>query len=236
MERGGTMSATLVEGRGGLSLPVSEGVRGLGDALWRTFELVLSAVLLVVLLPLLALIALIVRLDSPGPVLFRQRRVGREERPFTVNKFRTMHNGVGHDTHRAFVLGLIAGEQPEPREDGPRFKLVGDERVTRIGRLLRRTSLDELPQLWNVVRGDMSLVGPRPPIPYEVEHYPSHWFARFAVKPGLTGLWQVSGRSELTLEEMVALDVEYVQRRSLGLNLAILARTVPAVLSTRGAS
>ena len=233
---GGTMSATMVEGRGTMSMPVAAGVRGLGNALWRTFELVLSVLLLLALLPLLALIALLVRLDSPGPVLFRQGRVGRDQQPFTVNKFRTMHNGVGHDTHRAFVLGLIAGEQPEPREDGPRFKLVGDERVTRLGRLLRRTSLDELPQLWNVVRGDMSLVGPRPPIPYEVEHYPSHWFARFAVKPGVTGLWQVSGRSELTLEEMVALDVEYVQRRSLGLNLAILARTVPAVLSTRGAS
>jgi lipopolysaccharide/colanic/teichoic acid biosynthesis glycosyltransferase len=230
------MSATMVEGRGTMSVPVAAGVRGLGDALWRTFELVLSVLLLLALAPLLALIAVLVRLDSPGPVLFRQGRVGRDQQPFTVNKFRTMHNGVGHDTHRAFVLGLIAGEQPEPREDGPRFKLVGDERVTRLGHLLRRTSLDELPQLWNVVRGDMSLVGPRPPIPYEVEHYPSHWFARFAVKPGVTGLWQVSGRSELTLEEMVALDVEYVQRRSLGLNLAILARTVPAVLSTRGAS
>jgi lipopolysaccharide/colanic/teichoic acid biosynthesis glycosyltransferase len=134
------------------------------------------------------------------------------------------------------VLSLIAGEQPESRDGNPRFKLAGDERVTRVGRLLRRTSLDELPQLWNVLRGDMSLVGPRPPIPYEVEHYPAHWFPRFAVKPGLTGLWQVSGRSELTLEQMVALDIEYVQRRSPLLNLSILARTVPAVLSTRGAS
>jgi lipopolysaccharide/colanic/teichoic acid biosynthesis glycosyltransferase len=114
--------------------------------------------------------------------------------------------------------------------------MVDDERVTRVGAVLRRTSLDELPQLWNVLRGEMSLVGPRPPIPYEVEHYPSHWFARFAVKPGVTGLWQVSGRSELTLEEMVRLDVEYARRRSLWLNIRILARTVPAVLSGRGAS
>jgi lipopolysaccharide/colanic/teichoic acid biosynthesis glycosyltransferase len=238
------MDATIVDGRGPRPAPALDGARrlgedrawSLGDGLWRAFELAFTGLLLVALLPLLALIALAVRLDSPGPVLFRQRRVGRGERPFTVTKFRTMHNGVGHDTHRAFVLGLIAGVEPEPRADGPRFKLVGDERVTRIGRFLRRSSLDELPQLWNVLRGDMSLVGPRPPIPYEVEHYPAHWFARFAVKPGVTGLWQVSGRSELTLEQMIALDIEYVQRRSLWLNLSILVRTLPAVLSTRGAS
>jgi lipopolysaccharide/colanic/teichoic acid biosynthesis glycosyltransferase len=114
--------------------------------------------------------------------------------------------------------------------------MVDDERVTRAGHWLRRSSFDELPQLWNVLRGDMSLVGPRPPSPYEGEHYPPHWLARFAVKPGLTGLWQVSGRSDLALEEMVTLDVEYSQRRSLWLNLQILARTVPAVLSGRGAS
>ena len=108
--------------------------------------------------------------------------------------------------------------------------------MTRLGRVLRRLSLDELPQLWNVLRGEMSLVGPRPPIPYEVKHYPAHWFERFVVKPGVTGLWQVSGRSELTLEEMVGLDVEYVRRRSLWLNVKIIARTIPVVLSTRGAS
>jgi lipopolysaccharide/colanic/teichoic acid biosynthesis glycosyltransferase len=206
------------------------------DAPLRALDVALSGALLVALSPLLALLALAVRIDSPGPVLFRQRRVGRELEPFTVNKFRTMRHGVGHDTHRAFVLGLIAGERPERPDGGPRFKLVGDERVTRLGGLLRRSSLDELPQLWNVLRGDMSLVGPRPPIPYEVEHYPAHWFARFAVKPGLTGLWQVSGRSDLALEQMIALDVEYSERRSLWLNLSILARTVPAVLSGKGAS
>jgi lipopolysaccharide/colanic/teichoic acid biosynthesis glycosyltransferase len=208
----------------------------LGDALWRALELALSVVLLILLSPVLIVIAVAIRLDSPGPVLFRQRRVGRKFEPFIVNKFRTMHNGVGHDAHRAFVLGIIAGQKPEPHEKGPRFKLARDDRVTRAGRLLRRSSLDELPQLWNVVRGEMSLVGPRPSIPYEVEHYPPHWSARFAVKPGLTGLWQVSGRSELSFEQMAALDTEYVRRRSLWLNLSILVRTVPVVLSTRGAS
>lgn len=202
----------------------------------RALDIVGSAALLILLSPLLALIAILVRLDSPGSPIFRQRRVGRDTVPFTVNKFRTMHDGVPHDRHREYVLGLIAGEQREHTTPGPKFKMTGDARVTRFGRALRRSSLDELPQLWNVLRGEMSLVGPRPAIPYEVEHYPPHWFARFAVKPGVTGLWQVNGRSTVTLEEMVRLDVEYAQRRSLWLNIAILLRTVPAVLSGRGAS
>jgi lipopolysaccharide/colanic/teichoic acid biosynthesis glycosyltransferase len=147
-----------------------------------------------------------------------------------------MRNGASHDVHREFVLALIAGSQPEQTDGGPRFKLNGDARVTRVGRVLRRTSLDELPQLWNVVRGDMSLVGPRPPIPYEVEQYRADWLERFEVKPGVTGLWQVSGRCELTFEEMIELDLDYVRRRSLRLNIWILLRTVPAVLSLRGAS
>jgi lipopolysaccharide/colanic/teichoic acid biosynthesis glycosyltransferase len=202
----------------------------------RALDVVGSAILLILLSPLLALIAILVRLDSPGSPIFRQRRVGRDTKPFTVNKFRTMHNGVPHDRHREYVLGLIAGEQREHTAPGPHFKMTSDARITRFGRALRRSSLDELPQLWNVLRGEMSLVGPRPAIPYEVEHYPPHWFARFAVKPGVTGLWQVNGRSTVTLEEMVRLDVEYARRRSLWLNLTILLHTVPAVLSGRGAS
>lgn len=219
--------------------PVARDRRGT-DAACRALDLVLSLVLLVLLAPLLLAVAALIRLDSPGPVLFRQRRVGHRQAPFTVHKFRTMRHGAGHETHRAYVLALIDGTEPAAtdgeRASGPKYKMAGDERVTRLGGVLRRTSIDELPQLWNVLRGDMSLVGPRPPIPYEVAHYPAHWFARFAVKPGVTGLWQVSGRSELTLEEMIALDVEYVRRRSLGTNLWILVRTVPAVIHTRGAS
>jgi lipopolysaccharide/colanic/teichoic acid biosynthesis glycosyltransferase len=203
----------------------------------RTLDILLSVVVLMLLSPVMLVVAAAIALDSPGPVLFRQRRLGRGLEPFTVHKFRTMKNGVGHDVHREFVLGLIAGEQPQQLDDAPRlFKLSADPRVTRVGHILRRSSLDELPQLWDVLRGDMSLVGPRPPIPYEVEHYPQHWFARFMVKPGVTGLWQVSGRSELALEEMIKLDIDYVRRRSLLLNLWILVRTVPAVLSRRGAS
>jgi len=206
------------------------------DVACRTLDVVGAVLLLLLCAPLLAVAAVLIRRDSPGPVLFHQGRVGRGRRPFTVWKLRTMRDGASDALHRAYVHRLIAGEEPGDADVGPRCKMGADERVTALGRRLRRTSVDELPQLWNVLRGDMSLVGPRPPIPYEVQEYPAHWMARFDVKPGLTGLWQVSGRSELTLEEMIALDVEYVRRRSLWLNLWILVRTVPAVLHTRGAS
>jgi lipopolysaccharide/colanic/teichoic acid biosynthesis glycosyltransferase len=199
----------------------------------RALDIVLAAVLLVLLLPLLLLIALIIRADSRGWPVYRQQRLGHRCRPFVVNKFRTMAAGAGHDPHREFVLALISGNGAAT-ENGV-FKLTRDDRITRVGRFLRRSSLDELPQLWNVLRGDMSLVGPRPPIPYEVENYPEHWFGRFAVKPGMTGLWQVNGRSELTLDEMIELDLEYVRRRSVRLNVLILVRTLPAVLMARGA-
>ncbi len=205
------------------------------DAGCRALDIAGSAILLLVLAPLLIAIAIAIRLDSRGPALFRQQRIGRARKPFTVNKFRTMYFGVAHDQHREFVTELINGEAPPQQALGPRYKMTKDPRVTRCGRILRRSSLDELPQLWNVLRGEMSLVGPRPPIPYEVEQYPPHWFARFAVKPGVTGLWQVSGRSDVTLEEMVRLDVEYIHRRSLWLNITLIVRTVPAVLSAKGA-
>jgi lipopolysaccharide/colanic/teichoic acid biosynthesis glycosyltransferase len=206
------------------------------DVFCRVLDLVLAVILLVLALPLMIVLAVGIRLDSPGPAMFRQRRVGRSLKPFTVNKFRTMKQDASPEVHRAFVLSLIAGEQPAQQDGKPRFKLASDPRVTRFGAFLRRTSLDELPQLWNVVRGDMSLVGPRPALAYEVEHYPHDWFDRFAVKPGLTGLWQVSGRSELTVPDMIALDLEYVRRRSFWMNVWILLRTVPVVLSSRGAS
>ena len=206
------------------------------DVACRALDLALTSILLIALTPVMALIAIAIKLDSSGPVLFRQRRVGRRQKPFEVNKFRTMTHGASHDVHREYVVGLINGDDQPERSDGrPRFKLASDTRVTRVGRFLRRSSLDELPQLWNVLRGEMSLVGPRPPIPYEVEHYPQHWFERFAVKPGITGLWQVSGRCELTVEQMIQLDIKYVQRRTAGFNLWILLRTIPAVLTTRGA-
>jgi len=179
--------------------------------------------------------AIAIRLDSRGPVFFRQRRVGERGRPFTMVKFRTMRVDADQTAHRDYAASFIRGRASRQGADGEQvFKLVRDNRVTRVGRWLRRTSLDELPQLWNVLKGEMSLVGPRPPIPYEVEHYqPSHR-QRLAVTPGMTGLWQVRGRSNTTFEEMVALDLEYIRRRSLLLDLRILLATIPAVLSTRG--
>jgi lipopolysaccharide/colanic/teichoic acid biosynthesis glycosyltransferase len=208
----------------------------------RALDVAVSALLLLVLAPVFLVLAAAIRLDSSGRAIYRQRRIGRNQEPFTVNKFRSMHSGAGHETHREFVIGLIAarelapGETQAQRDESNFFKMANDTRVTRVGRFLRKSSLDELPQLWNVLRGDMSLVGPRPPIPYEVEHYPPHWFDRFAVKPGMTGLWQVNGRSELGLEEMIALDVEYARTRSVWLNVKILARTVPVVFAGRGAA
>jgi lipopolysaccharide/colanic/teichoic acid biosynthesis glycosyltransferase len=238
------MSASSTEA-GSLSttrLTVVGGESRYSAAACRALDVAVSAVLLLVLLPVFVALAVAIRLDSSGRSLYRQRRIGRNQEPFTVNKFRTMHSGAGHETHREFVIGLIAarelapGETHAERDQTNFFKMANDTRVTRVGRFLRKSSLDELPQLWNVLRGDMSLVGPRPPIPYEVEHYPPHWFDRFAVKPGMTGLWQVSGRSELGLEEMIALDVEYARTRSLWLNVKILARTVPVVFAGRGAA
>jgi lipopolysaccharide/colanic/teichoic acid biosynthesis glycosyltransferase len=219
-----------------LSVPAAEVERssGVSAACCRALDIVVAVLLLVLLAPALLLIALVVRIDSPGWPVYRQQRLGLRRRPFMVNKFRTMTANADHETHREFVIALISGERGPT--DAGRFKLTEDHRITRVGRFLRRSSLDELPQLWNVLRGDMSLVGPRPPIQYEVDRYPEHWFGRFAVKPGMTGLWQVNGRSDVTLEEMIRLDLEYVRRRSFWFNVEILLRTVPVVLRGRGAA
>jgi lipopolysaccharide/colanic/teichoic acid biosynthesis glycosyltransferase len=182
-----------------------------------------------------AAFALLIRLDSPGPAIFRQRRVGRNLEPFAVAKFRTMRHRVPADRHRDHVEQMIREDDDAKGKPRPMKKLQRDPRITKVGGFLRRTSLDELPQLWNVLRGEMSLVGPRPPIQYEVDAYPARAFRRFAVRPGLTGLWQVSGRSLVTFSEMIDLDIEYVERRSLLLNLKIVVLTVPTVIHGKGA-
>ena len=198
----------------------------------RTLDLLVAGSMLLVLAPLLILVALAIRLDSGGPVLFRQRRVGRERREFTMFKFRTMLHDADPDRHRKYVQTLIDGNDIPER--GHLYKLSVDDRITRVGRFLRSWSLDELPQLLNVLRGEMALVGPRPVIPYEVEMYPEDYLRRFAVKPGLTGLWQVSGRNERTYDEMVSFDIQYAESASLFLDLRILAKTVPVVLRRQG--
>jgi lipopolysaccharide/colanic/teichoic acid biosynthesis glycosyltransferase len=206
------------------------------DAAVRVLDLLIACLLLVVLVPVFAALAVAIRVDSSGSAIFRQRRCGRGLREFTVLKFRTMQHHTAADPHRDYVLKAISEEEASRSSGGDGLqKLENDVRVTRVGAFLRRFSLDELPQLWNVIRGDMSLVGPRPPIPYEVDFYPPRWLRRLSVKPGLTGLWQVSGRNELNYAQMVELDIEYVERRSLWLNTKILARTAKVVLSGRGA-
>lgn len=200
----------------------------------RSADILLATGLILALAPLLLLVALVIRLDSPGPALFRQRRVGHRRREFTLFKFRSMRVDADPRGHREYVTALIQGEAPDGGRENL-YKLAVDDRITPIGRWIRRWSLDELPQLINVFTGDMTLVGPRPAIPYEVDEYPSWYLRRFSVKPGLTGLWQVSGRSERTYEEMVRLDVEYAQTRSLLLDLSILARTPWVVVGRKGA-
>ena len=191
----------------------------------RSIDIVGATVLLVLLLPALAVIALAIVLDSPGGPLYRHTRVGRGGRYFTCWKFRSMRADA--DAQRARLMA-------DNEAQGHIFKLRRDPRVTRVGRLLRKTSMDELPQLWNVLRGQMSLVGPRPPIPAEVEHYEDRHYARLAGVPGLTGLWQVTARDAHDFEEMVGLDVDYLRTVSLRRDLAIMLRTVPTVLFARG--
>ena len=192
----------------------------------RVLDVVVAVAVLVVAAPVLAVVALLVALTSDGPVLFRQERVGAAGRSFRLHKFRTMHvDGV---PSRAELV-------TDRTDAGPLFKMAADPRVTRVGRVLRRHSLDELPQLWNVLRGDMSLVGPRPALPSEVACYDEHALRRLAVKPGLTGPWQVGGRSDLSWDDGLRLDLDYVDRGCLRYDLKVLVATVGVVLRPVGA-
>jgi exopolysaccharide biosynthesis polyprenyl glycosylphosphotransferase len=202
----------------------------------RTFDLVVSALAVLVLLPLWLLIALLIKLDSKGPVFYTQERVGMDGRLFLLYKFRTMKAGSDSQLHREYQKAFIAGRAEANLGDDskPTYKLLTDPRITRIGKFLRRTSLDEVPQLFNVLSGDMSVVGPRPPIPYEVEAYELWHRKRLDMKPGVTGLWQVSGRNRLPFEEMVRLDLFYIENWSLLLDLKIILRTGFVMLGREG--
>lgn len=192
----------------------------------RAMDFTIALVGLIVLSPLMLLIALAIKLDSPGPVLFRQVRVGKEGRHFVLYKFRSMSEGAEEEKQK--LAGLDEAE-------GPIFKIRNDPRCTRVGRFLRRTSLDELPQLYNVLRGEMSLVGPRPPLPSEVEQYEEWHKKRLEISPGMTGLWQVSGRSDLTFDEMALLDIYYQEQWSPALDIEIFLRTIPTIIFGTGA-
>jgi lipopolysaccharide/colanic/teichoic acid biosynthesis glycosyltransferase len=202
----------------------------------RVLDILGSVALLAVLAPVFLLISTLIKLTSSGPVFFRQARLGQGARPFTMFKFRTMQVNADEGIHQQYVTEFIqsgAHAAPAPNKV---FKIVDDPRVTRLGHLLRRSSLDELPQFWNVLRGDMSLVGPRPPLPYEVARY-KRWHRRrlFDAKPGITGLWQVTGRSRTTFDEMVRLDLRYATQYSLWTDIKILLATPRAVVSGNGA-
>ncbi|HXY06705.1 MAG TPA: sugar transferase [Terriglobales bacterium] len=213
--------------------------RRISGALKRGMDIVGSMLALVLCTPLFLGIALAIKATSRGPVFFRQRRIGQHGVPFVFLKFRSMHVGNDANIHKEYVTRLIAGKAQRNPSNGNGegvFKLTQDPRITRVGAFLRRTSLDELPQFINVFKGEMSLVGPRPPVPYEVEAY-DLWHRRrlLEAKPGITGLWQVSGRSRVTFDEMVRLDLRYARTWSLWMDIKILWRTPGAVVLGEGA-
>jgi exopolysaccharide biosynthesis polyprenyl glycosylphosphotransferase len=220
---------------------ITLGQPGLDDTqrFWkRVFDTIAVSVGLVVLAPLLLAIAVMVKLDSPGPVLYKQRRIGEHGREFIMYKFRSMRADADSSIHRTYVQRLIqenVGLAQVLGEGQTSLKMPNDPRITRLGRFIRKTSLDELPQLVNVLRGEMSLVGPRPDVPYAVEVYQDWYKRRFTCLPGMTGWWQVKGRNRVSFDEMVRMDLYYIEHTSLWLDLKILCLTPLAMISGKGA-
>lgn len=192
----------------------------------RITDVVVASLLLILFLPIIPIVAILIKLDSPGPILFKQKRVGKNGKIFEFYKFRSMVMGADK------IIGTL---RPLSGVDGPIFKLKDDPRVTRVGRFLRRSSLDELPQLLNVLKGDMSIVGPRPNLPSEVSHYLPWQMKRLEVTPGITCLWQIAGRSHIGFNEWMRLDLEYIKKRSYITDLKIMIKTIPAVIARKGA-
>jgi exopolysaccharide biosynthesis polyprenyl glycosylphosphotransferase len=193
----------------------------------RLFDISVSAITLLVLSPIFLIVALLILLDSKGPVFFSQTRIGKQAQPFKMWKFRSMY--VDAEARKAALI------KQNLMEGNVRFKMKTDPRITRIGHWIRKFSIDELPQFWNVLIGDMSLVGPRPPLPSEVEQYTPYQYLRLAVVPGITCVWQVSGRSDIPFEKQVDMDVEYIKNQSFMFDIILLLKTVPAVLKAQGA-
>jgi lipopolysaccharide/colanic/teichoic acid biosynthesis glycosyltransferase len=192
----------------------------------RCFDLAVGFLVFVLVIPIVPLIALMIKLDSPGPVFYRQDRIGRGGRPFRFYKFRSMYREADR---------RLAELQPRNEQEGPVFKMKTDPRITPVGQFLRRSSMDEIPQIINVLRGEMSMVGPRPPLPVEVARYQPWHRRRLDVKPGITCLWQIAGRSQIGFDEWMRLDMEYLRTRCLRADLTIFAKTLPAVMARRGA-
>jgi len=195
------------------------------------FTLLISPLLIIVGI----IVALCIRIDSKGPVVFRQKRYGQDGVEFEFLKFRSMYVNNDQAVHREKILEYMKGQQLNDDATGKTaYKYISDPRITRVGRFIRKTSLDELPQFWNVLRGEMSLVGPRPPVSYELEQYSPHDKLRLMGKPGLTGTWQVYGRSRVTFQEMIEMDIEYLKQQSIWQDLKLIFLTVPVMIFARG--
>lgn len=202
------------------------------DIVKRSFDLLLCFVLVPILTPLMIIIGLIILLDSRGPALFKQKRIGKDGQPFTIYKFRTMYYKFDDSSHRVFMKQYVNGQAGQKNGS---FKPPLEKQVTKVGRVLRKTSLDELPQLFNVLRGEMSIVGPRPNVEWEVQEYEPWHRERLWVKPGITGLAQINGRSAISFDTLARYDVEYVRNRSIRLDIEIIMQTVMTIIKKNGA-
>ena len=216
-----------------------DGISWFQSKLKSGIDTVGSVICILTLMPVMLMTALAIKVTSPGPVIFKQFRLGKQGIPFTFYKFRSMYVNMDDQINREYTRNLISGQQKEINqgsEEKPLYKIKSDPRITRIGKFIRKTSIDELPQFFNVLKGEMSLVGPRPALSYEVEKYkPWHLRRILEVKPGITGLWQVQGRSVVGWDDSVRLDIQYIRKRSLIFDLKILLRTVKVVLTCKGA-
>jgi exopolysaccharide biosynthesis polyprenyl glycosylphosphotransferase len=230
---------TTLDGFGGI--PVIDlgfaGLQGMQRFWKRIFDILVASIILVIISPILLVLTLLVILDSPGPAIYRQKRIGENGKPFIMYKFRSMRTNTDPSIHQEYVTRLIKENlEPAQLEKGKSYlKMQDDPRITRLGRFIRKTSLDELPQLFNVVRGEMSLVGPRPSLPYELENYQGWHKRRLEALPGITGVWQVRARNRVSFDEMVRMDLDYIQHQSIWKDIWILFQTPWAALSTRGA-
>jgi lipopolysaccharide/colanic/teichoic acid biosynthesis glycosyltransferase len=202
----------------------------------RVLDLGITIMILPFTIPLMALITVLIRLDSPGPALFKQRRVGKDGRIFQIYKFRTMSHNLDNTHHRVFMKAFVQGEIGDGNDGQTVYKPYTDSQVTRLGRILRKTSLDELPQLFNILKGEMSVIGPRPNVEWEAQYYKEWHKERLAVLPGITGLAQVNGRSEINFDTIARYDIEYARAQSLLLDLQILLRTATLVIAGDGAA
>ncbi len=201
----------------------------------RIFDIAFTLLISPLLLLVGIVITVCIKLDSEGPIFYRQKRIGQHGVAFEMLKFRSMYVNCDDQLHRASIEKFMNGHKlNDDQTNGTTYKVVHDPRITRVGRIIRKTSLDELPQFWNVLLGEMTLVGPRPPLSYEVERYTSHDWLRLSGKPGLTGLWQVYGRSRVTFEHMIDMDIMYLQRQSLWQDIKLIFLTIPVMLLGRG--